>query len=85
MKITELLAGFENEVVDENKFRLIDHFEIWTTNEEAALLKRLKDPIKLSHLSEHDQVRVQGLIRKSLVTKVGQQNPTVVANEKSKK
>jgi len=63
---------------------LLGEFEIWTTNEEDKLLEKLKTPVKLHHLSEHDQVRIQALIRKSLVTKVGEQNPTVVANEKYK-
>ena len=60
---------------------LIHDFEIWCTNEEAEILHRLKTPTPLSSLSEHDQFKVQALIRKSLVTKVGQQDPTVVANE----
>lgn len=63
---------------------LISDFTIWTTNEESKLLEKLQRPVKLSALSEHDQVRVQTLIRKSLVTKVGTENPTVVANEKHK-
>lgn len=62
---------------------LIDTFEIWTTNEEASLLKRLKDPVKLSQLSEQDQFKVQAMIRKSLVTKIGHNDPSVVANEKN--
>lgn len=61
---------------------LIDSFEIWTTNEEAKLLKRLVTPVKLSSLNETEQFRVQAMIRKSLVTKVGQKDPMVVANEK---
>jgi hypothetical protein len=61
---------------------LIQDFKIWTTNEEAQLLEKLKNPVRLSSLSEHDQFRIQAMIRKSLVTKVGQHNPTVVANEK---
>jgi hypothetical protein len=63
---------------------LISDFEIWTTNEEAQLLEKLKTPVRLSNLSEHEQFRIQTLIRKSLVTKVGIENPTVVANEKNK-
>ena len=64
---------------------LISDFEIWTTNEEADLLKRLEKPVKLKQLSEHDQFRVQAMIRKSLVTKVGfNDNPYVVANENHK-
>ena len=61
---------------------LISNFEIWTTNEEAKLLKKLKNPVKLSHLSEQEQFKVQAMIRKSLVTKIGMTDPTVVANEK---
>jgi hypothetical protein len=62
---------------------LISNFEIWTTNEEAALLKRLQTPIKISQLDEHDQFRVQAMIRKSLLTKIGHNDPSVVANEKN--
>ena len=62
---------------------LINSFEIWTTNEEHQLLKKLSSPVKLSSLNEHEQVRVQAMIRKSLVTKVGMEDPTVVANEKT--
>ena len=60
---------------------LIDSFEIWTTNEEKELLKKLSKPIKLRNLNEHDQFRVQALIRKSLVTKIGIEDPFVVSNE----
>jgi hypothetical protein len=63
---------------------LIDSFDIWTTNEEAELLKKLSSPVKLSRLSEQEQFKVQAMIRKSLVTKIGMTNPSVVANEKYK-
>jgi len=63
---------------------LISSFEIWTTNEEVKLLERLKSPVKLSSLSEQDQFKVQAMIRKSLITKVGLEDPTIVANEKKK-
>ena len=63
---------------------LIDSFEIWTTNEERELLSKLKHPVKLSSMNEHDQFKVQAMIRKSLVTKVGHIDPSVVANEKNK-
>jgi DNA-directed RNA polymerase subunit H (RpoH/RPB5) len=62
---------------------LISQFDIWTTNEEEDILKKLKQPRKLSSLSEHDQVRIAYLIRKSLVTKIGHKDPIVVANEKN--
>jgi hypothetical protein len=63
---------------------LISDFEIWTTNEELSILKKLKEPVKLNQLSEHEQFKIQAMIRKSLVTKVGFKDPTVVANEKYK-
>jgi len=63
---------------------LIGSFEIWTTNEEAKLLERLKTPVKLASLSEQDQFKVQAMIRKSLLTKIGHEDPMVVANEKKK-
>ena len=66
MKVTELLGNFE----------------IWTTGEEVKLLEKLKSPIKLHSLSEQDQFKVQAMIRKSLVTKIGHKDPSVVANEK---
>ena len=84
MKISELMAGLEQPSTKHNKYSILDGFEIWMSNEEAELLERLKNPTKLSNLSEHDQFRVQGLIRKSLVSKIGLQDPTIVANEKSK-
>lgn len=60
---------------------LIGDFGIWTTNEEAQLLKKLKTPVRLESLSETEQFRIQSLIRKNLVTKTGDKNPRVVANE----
>ena len=63
---------------------LISGFEIWTTNEEASILRKLSNPVRLSSLSEHDQVRVEYMIRKSLITKIGHKDPLVVANEKNK-
>ena len=62
---------------------LISDFEIFITNEEKQLLGKLKHPIKFSQLSEHDQWIVETMIRKSLVKKIGFNNPTVVINEKS--
>ena len=61
---------------------LLGSFEIWTTNDEAKLLERLQSPVKLSSLSEQDQFKVQAMIRKSLITKIGHIDPSVVANEK---
>ena len=60
---------------------LISSFEIWTSKEEQDLLKKLKKPVPLASLNEHNQFRVQALIRKSLVTKVGMKDPLIVAND----
>lgn len=69
---------------DSKKHNIIDGFSIWTTNEEAHLLEKLKKPVRLSQLAEHEQFRIQAMIRKSLVTKIGMEDPMVVANEKTK-
>jgi hypothetical protein len=61
---------------------LITSFEVWTTNEERKLLKKLDKPVKLRSLSEEDQFKIASMIRKSLVTKVGFNDPSVVKNEK---
>jgi hypothetical protein len=63
---------------------LINDFTVWTTNEEAHLLEKLQKPVRLSQLAEHEQFRIQAMIRKSLVTKIGMEDPMVVANEKTK-
>ena len=81
MKISDLLNGFESADSPQSKRALIDDFEIWTTLEEAEILKKLSQPIKLRALSEHEQFRIQAMIRKSLVIKVGDINPRVIANE----
>ena len=59
---------------------LVRSFEIWTTNEERALLSRLLQPTLLSTLAERDKVVAENLIRKSLLVKIGDKNPKVVAN-----
>lgn len=65
MKISELLQGFE----------------IFTSREEEALLKKLSAPVYLSSFSEREQFVIEGLIRKSLVIKIGTENPKVISNE----
>jgi hypothetical protein len=63
---------------------LVGEFGIFTTNEEAVILKKLTKPVPLSSLSEQEQFKIEALIRKSLVTKIGSTNPKVVANEQTK-
>ncbi len=62
---------------------LIKYFGIFTTNEEEAVLDKLKlpSPVSLTSFSERDQVVIESLIRKSLVIKIGSINPKVIANE----
>lgn len=61
---------------------LLSDFEIFITNEEKALLKKLKNPTKMYHLSDREQCIAETMIRKSLVKKIGFKDPTIVINEK---
>lgn len=51
---------------------LIKSFKIYTTNEENNLLETLDDsrPRPLSSFTEHEQVIINNLIRKSVISKV---------------
>jgi hypothetical protein len=82
MKISELLAGYQPSPANDKKHSIVDDFEVWTSNAESELLERLRKPVRLANLSEQDQFKVLAMIRKSLVTKVGHEDPYVVANEK---
>ena len=60
---------------------LINEFEIYTSNEERRMLEQLTHVRQLSSFSERDQFTIESLIRKSMVIKVGDINPRVIANE----
>jgi len=60
---------------------LLTNFIIYTSIEEQQILEKLEEPVKLSRLSEHDQFKVQAMIRKSLVVKIGMEDPMVVKNK----
>jgi len=60
---------------------LIGDFKIFTSREEAALLERLNNMVYLNSFNEHDRFTIEGMIRKSLVIKIGTDNPRVIANE----
>tara|TARA_Y100000389_G_C17265358_1_gene415164 strand:+ start:260 stop:463 length:204 start_codon:yes stop_codon:yes gene_type:complete len=61
---------------------LIDDFEIYTTNEEKQELTQLEGMVPFATLSERQQVIINNLIRKSLVSKVRSNNGImVVKNE----
>lgn len=84
MRITELVGG-RLATIKDDPYHILDGFTVWTTNEEKEILKKLTKPVKLAQLSEQDQFRIQAMIRKSLITKIGMNNPSVVANEQKKK
>lgn len=65
MKINELLNGFS----------------IYKSKEEEHMLERLVSPIFLDSFDERERFIIEGMIRKSLVIKIGSTNPRVVANE----
>lgn len=65
MKINELLSGFS----------------IYTSLEEEQMLKKLQNPILLDSFNERERFIIEGMIRKSLVIKIGHINPKVIANE----
>lgn len=60
---------------------VIKTFEIYTSNEEQRLLNELTYVRPLSSFNERDQFTIEGLIRKSLVIKIGDKNPKVIAND----
>jgi hypothetical protein len=60
---------------------LLGEFKIWTTREEEAILERLKSVVHLNSFDEHERFIIEGLIRKSLVIKIGDRDPKVIANE----
>ena len=60
---------------------VIKTFEIYTSSEEQEMLSKLENVRLLSSFSEREQFTIEGLIRKSLVIKIGDTNPRVIANE----
>jgi len=60
---------------------LLRSFEIYTTIEEQELLSKLQKPTKLSSLPEREQQIAENMIRKSLLVKIGHNDPEVVVNE----
>jgi hypothetical protein len=61
---------------------LITEFTIATSNEEKEILSKIKGVMHLEVFSEREQFIIEGLIRKSLVSKVYDKGSTLVmANE----
>jgi hypothetical protein len=57
---------------------LISNFEIFTTNEEKEVLENLNRLAPLESFSPREQVVIENLIKKSLVSKVVHNNSTLV-------
>jgi hypothetical protein len=53
---------------------LISHFEIQTTNEETELLDKIEDVMIPEQFTEREQTVIENLIRKSLITKIVENN-----------
>lgn len=62
---------------------LIDSFEIYTTNEEVEVLARIDNRTDYQSYTERDQVVIENLVRKSLVSKVNLNDQCwVIKNDK---
>ena len=62
MKINELIKGFN----------------VFTTNEERAILESMNDLAPLSSFNERERVIITDLVRKSLITKIVYNNQIMV-------
>ena len=61
---------------------LVGEFTIAMSNEESEVIKKLDNPLPVHTFPEREQFVIEGLIRKALVSKVRNNNMTlVVANE----
>jgi len=58
---------------------LIDSFEVFTTNEETLELTKLEGMVPFESLTERQQVIINNLIRKSLVSKIRSKEGIMVA------
>lgn len=59
---------------------LLSDFSIYKSIEEERVLSKLQTPVLLSSLSPREQQITENMIRKSLVIRIGDRNPRVVAN-----
>lgn len=60
---------------------IISEFTIYTSNQEKEILEQLTHIRPLNSFTEQQQFTIEALIRKSLVIKIGHNNPRVIANE----
>jgi hypothetical protein len=62
---------------------LISDFEIYVSNEESALLRRMQNIQPMESFTEREQFIIENMIRKSVVTKIVKNNQIlVVSNER---
>ena len=58
---------------------LIKEFNIYTTNEEKAILESMDSVMPLTSYTERERFLINNLIRKSLVSKIRHNNTIMVA------
>ena len=57
---------------------LIQEFTIFMSNEEQELYGSLDEPTPITSFTEREQTLIESLIRKSLVSKINQNNLTLI-------
>jgi len=57
---------------------LIQEFTIFMSNEEQELYNKLDDPTPIHSFTEREQTLIESLVRKSLVSKINQNNLTLI-------
>lgn len=62
---------------------LIENFEIFVSNEEQKLLDSIEGVKSIEYFNEREQVVIENLIRKSLVSKVRNKNSYMVMRNES--
>lgn len=62
--------------------KVVELFSIYTSNEESAVLEKIADVTPIENYTDREQIVIENLIRKSLVTKIQHGNSfLVVKNE----
>ena len=62
--------------------RVVELFTIYTSNEESAVLEKITDITPIENYTDREQIVIENLIRKSLITRVKHGNSfLVVKNE----
>jgi len=62
--------------------KLSEVFDIYTTNEEQAVLNKIDEIVPIESYTEREQFIIENLVRKSLLTKIRHnQSYLVVKNE----